>query len=159
MAEIAAVTAVASLASLAGAGMSAAGQYEKGAGNAAADEYQAARLERSAEIGRVKASQTSSQLLEKESDMAGNIQAVRAAMHGDPMSPTGQAILNTAEDRAERQRTITVGNIMDQVTQDQNDAAYERYASGIALNTGILGAGASLFSGIGGAFKGSGGGG
>lgn len=146
---------VATLSSLAGAGMSAAGQYEKGAATAAGDQYQAARLERSAEIGRVKAAQTSGQMVEKENDMLGTILAQRAAMHGDPMSPTGAAILQTAEDRADRQREITIGNIDNQADQDRLDANYERYAAGVALDMGELSAGASLLSGAGSFFSSS----
>ena len=140
--------------SIAGAGLSAATSIMKGEGESYADQYQAQRLEKAAEIGRVQAVQTSAQMTQKENQMLGNIDAVRAAAHDDPTSPTGAAIRNTAEDMATTQKTITVDNILEQVQQDESDAAYERTASQYAMTGGILGAGASLLGGLGGAFKG-----
>jgi hypothetical protein len=140
--------------SLVGAGLSAYSAYEKGAASAYADEYQAQRLEKSAQVGRVKAVQTSAQMTERLNDTLGNIDAVRAAAHDDPTSPTGAAIRDTAEARGVRAKTITVDNILEQAQQDEADAAYERGAAKYAMMGGEIGAGASLFSGLSSFFKG-----
>jgi hypothetical protein len=141
--------------SIAGIGLSAFGALEKGAATQAADQYQAEKLERAAAIGRVQAAQTSAQMTEKLNNTLGNIDAVRAAAHDDPTSPTGAAIRDLTEDRGNRAKSITVDNILEQVDQDTADAAYERSAGQYALLGGGLGAGADIFKGLGSVFKGS----
>lgn len=148
---------VAAAASLAGVGLSAFSSYEKGVGEQSADEYKAQSLARAAEVGKVKAVQTSAQMTEKLNDTLGNIDAVRAAAHDDPTSPTGNAIRDLAEQRGIRAKTITVDNILEQVDQDTADAAYERSAGQYALLGGELSAGATVLGGLGKAFAGGGG--
>lgn len=140
--------------SMMGAGLSAFSSIEKGMGSSVADQYQAERLERAAQVGRVQAAQTGAQLTQRENDMLGNIDAVRAAAHDDPTSPTGAAIRDTAENRLTTQKTITVDNILEQVDEDESDAAYERSAAKYAMTGGIVGGAASLLGGLGSAFKG-----
>lgn len=132
-----------------GLGLSAASSITKGIGQSNADEFQAQKLEREAQYGRVKAAQTGAQLTEHLNMQLGNIDAVRAAMHADPTSPTGTAIRDWQEEVGTRQRTIAVDNIMEQVAEDESSAAYERSAAKYALTGGVLGAVGSLVSGIG----------
>jgi hypothetical protein len=140
--------------SMASAGLSAYGTIEKGKGEQAADEYKAESLERAANFGRTKAAQTGAQYTEQLNNTLGNIDAIRAAAHADPSSPTGAAIRDTAEYQGDRQKSITVDNILEQADQDTADAAYLRSAGKYALMTsdisaaaGVLGAGgSSLFN-------------
>lgn len=133
-----------SILSLASAGLSAYGTALKGQGENAADEYKAESLERSAEVGKTKAAQTNAQMSEQENSMLGNIDAVRAAAHADPTSPTGAAIRDTAEYQAGRQKSITVDNILEQADQDTADAAYLRSAGKYALMTSDIAAAAGV---------------
>ena len=83
--------------SLAGIGLSAYSSVLKGQGEAAGAEYKAEALTRAARVGQVKAAQTGAQMTEHENMMLGNIDAVRAAAHDDPTSPTGTAIRDLTE--------------------------------------------------------------
>jgi hypothetical protein len=129
-------------------GLNAYGSYMKGAGTKAADEYKAASLERSASYGRLKAAETSGQLLEHENETLGNIDAIRAAAHTDPSSPTGAAVKDTQEYLGNRARSIAVLNIQAQTDQEEADADYLRKAGKFAMGMGELGAAASIFSGV-----------
>jgi len=135
--------------SMAGVGLSMGSQLLKGIGGFEADKYQSERLERAAEIGRLKATQTSAQMTERLNTTLGNIDAIRAAAHTDPTSPTGVAVREYQEKLGERARDITVGNIEAQVAQDEADAAYFRHAGSIALLGGGIGAGAVGLKGFG----------
>jgi hypothetical protein len=135
--------------SLASAGLSAYGSIVKGQGEQAADEYKAQSLERAAESGKVKATQASGMYTENLNRTLGNIDAVRAAAHDDPTSPTGAAIRDTAEYQGERQKTITVDNILEQAERDAADAAYMRSAGKYALLSGKIGAGANILNALG----------
>jgi hypothetical protein len=146
---MAAAAPIAAIASIGAMGLSAYGSYEKGKGEQAADEYKAQSLERAAEVGRVKAAQTGAQMTEKLNQTLGNIDAVRAAAHDDPTSPTGAAIRDLTEARGERAKSITVDNILEQVDQDTADAAYMRTAGQYALLSGEVGAGGTVLGGIG----------
>ena len=130
--------------SIASAGLSAYSTVLEGEGTQAADEYQAESLERAANVGKVKAAQTGAQMTESLNNTLGNIDAVRAAAHTDLSSPTGAAIYNTAEYQGNRQKTITVDNILEQANQDTSDAAYLRAAGSYALQTSEVGAAASF---------------
>lgn len=139
----------ASTLSMASVGLSAGGAILKGIGGFEADKYQSEKLERAAEFGRVKATQTSAQLTERLNNTLGNIDAIRAAGHNDPTSPTGVAVREYAEAQGERQRTISVDNILQQSAQDEADAAYMRHAGSIALLAGGVGGAAALTKGFG----------
>jgi hypothetical protein len=130
--------------SIASAGLSAYSTVLKGEGTQAADEYQAESLTRAANVGTTKAAQTGAQLTQRLNNTLGNIDAVRAAMHTDPSSPTGAAIRDTAESYGDTQKAITVDNILEQSNQDTSDAAYLRAAGAYALQTSEVGAAASF---------------
>lgn len=135
--------------SIASAGLSAYSTVLKGEGTQAADEYQAASLERAANVGKVKAEQTAGQMTEQLNNTLGRIDAVRAAAHADPTSPTGAAIRDTAEYQGGRQETITVDNILEQSNRDTADAAYLRAAGKYALQTSYVGAAAGFLGAAG----------
>jgi hypothetical protein len=135
--------------SLAGHGFQAFGSVAKGMGTKAADDFQAARLNRAAEYGKLAADQTYGQMTEKLNTTLGNIDAVRAAAHDDPTSPTGVAFRDRQEYLGERERGIKVGSILAQARDDEASAAYLRSAGKNALMMGYLGTGASLGKGIG----------
>jgi hypothetical protein len=144
---------VAAGASIASTGFQAAGDYTKAAGASAADQYQADRLEVAARYGRLKAEQTGGQLTEQLNMTLSNIDAVRAAAHNDPTSPSGEAFRNYQETVGERQIGINVDNILAQSKQNEADAAYYRSASSAALLQGDFAVGADIFKGIAGALK------
>ena len=137
--------------SIMGAGLSAFSGIEKASGQKQADEYQAEHLDRAAEYGRLKATQTSAQMTQRLNQTLGNIDVIRAAAHTDPTSPTGAAYRDYQEGIGETQRTITVQNILAQSQQQESDAAYLRSAGNSALLAGEIGAGGSLLGSIGGA--------
>lgn len=145
MAAAAAAPAVLSLASV---GFSAAGSVMRGQGQNAADQYQAARMERAAEFGRVKADQTYGTMTEQLNRTLGEIQAVRAAAHTDPTSPTGVAIHDYDENLGNRQIRTQTANILEQAQQNEQDAAYLRDAGHYALMQGNIGAAGSIFKGL-----------
>lgn len=148
------VTAVPAALSIASAGFSAAGSIMKGQGTAAADEYQAQRLEKQAEIGRVKAAETSAAMGEQLNMALGNVAVTRAAMKTDPSSPTTAAILDHNARVGDRQISTTVSNINRQAAQDESDAEYMRYAGDQALTNGYLGAAAGLVGNLAGGMTG-----
>jgi hypothetical protein len=139
--------------SIASAGLSAFGAYEKGAGTAAADTYEAELAQRAGEYGQLKAVQTNAQSVRNLSITLGHIDAVRAAAHTDPTSPTGMAVRGAVEQTETEQKNIKVDSIMAQAQEDEANAAYLRSASSNALLMGDIGAGATLLGGVAGAFK------
>lgn len=136
---------IALISTLATAGSSIAG----GMGTKAADDYQSERLQRAAEYGRVQAMQTSASGTEKLNNTLGNIEAVRAAGHTDPSSPTGAAIYDRTEYLGTRDINTRVDNIMAQVNQEGADSAYLQKAGSFAMTMGIIGAGAGIGKSIG----------
>jgi hypothetical protein len=136
-------------ASIAGAGLSAYSQVLAAKGVAAGDNYKAASLENAAARGRVAAVQTGASATERLAADLGNIDAVRAAAHADPTSPTSAAVRDLNETLGITNKTIAVDNIMAQSAQEGSDAAYLRSASKYALLAGELGAGATLLGGVG----------
>jgi hypothetical protein len=139
----------ASVLSLASMGLTAASDIEKGQGTAAADEYKAATLDRSAQYGELKATQTNAQLTRNLVISLGNIDAVRAAARTDPTSPTGVAVRDYVEQTATERKNIQVDSIMAQAQEDEANAAYLRDASKKALLGGELGAAGDILKGIG----------
>lgn len=134
---------------LAGAGLNAAGDYEKGVGAKAADNMRAAQLEEQAQYGRMAADETNANLLDKLNLTLGNIDAVRAASHADPSSPTGAAIRDRTEMLGDQERQIRVGNINAQVSEDDASAAYLKQAGSFAMMQGELAAGGDIFGAVG----------
>lgn len=120
----------------------------KAEGAAAADEWQAAKLENAAKYGELKAVQTGAQMSRSLNTTLGNIEAVRAAARADPNSPTGAAILDEQEAIGTDQRQTVVGSILAQANQDRADAKYYRSAADRALFAGYIDAGAGIAKGI-----------
>ena len=84
----------------------------------------------------------------------GNIDAVRAASHDNPTSPTGAAVRDFTEQVGTEQKDIKVDSIMAQAQMDEANAAFLRSASTTALLSGGIGASASIFQGLAGYMKG-----
>jgi hypothetical protein len=159
--------------SLASTGFTAEGDILKGKsaqlqaqGVSAADTFKAEQLERAAEYGDLKAAQTAGQMTRNLNVTLGNIDAIRAAAHNDPTSPTGAAYRGMVEEVGGEQKEITVSSILAQSQEDVASAAYLRQASGRALLAGDIGqatagiaATADILKGIAGAFGSTSGGG
>ena len=155
----------------AGFGLAASSEKAKGIelqaeGVNAGNQFQAAELDRAAEYGDLKAVQTGAQMTQKLNMTLGNIDAIRAASHTDPTSPTGAAFRDAQEDIGITQKTITVDNILAQSRKQEAEAAYLRVAGANALLAGKVGANAARLGGyadffgkLAGAGGGSGGGG
>jgi hypothetical protein len=94
--------------SIAGAGVGAYAQILSSQGTAAGMNYKAASLENAAARGRVAALQTGASASERLAADLGNIDAVRAAAHVDPTSPTGAAIRDLHESLGLTQKSIAV---------------------------------------------------
>ena len=139
--------------SLAAVGLTAAGTISKGFGTKAADDYQAARLDRAAQYGELAAAQTGAQMTERLVHTLGTIDTMTAAGHVDPTSPTTAAVRDFAEYQGTRAKTITVDNLLEDARQKESDAAYLREAGSFALGTSFLSAGAQVAAGLGNAFK------
>lgn len=120
----------------------------KAQGTATADQYQADKLEKSAQYGELKADQTNAQMTRNLNNVLGNIDAIRAAANTDPTSPTGAAVRDNQEAIGENQRSITVNSIRAQALQDKSDAAFYRQASSDAMLSGEIGAAAGVFGSI-----------
>lgn len=138
--------------SIASVGLSALGTMTKAKGEKAGDEFQAEELDRAAKYGELKAIQTGTQMTQRLNQTLGNIDAIRAASHDDPTSPSGNAYRDYQEDIGVTQRETAVGNILAQSRQQEADAAYLRTAGSRALLAGQLGAGGQILGGIGSAF-------
>jgi hypothetical protein len=136
----------ASSGSMASAGLGAVATMMQAQGTADADNYQAQRLDQAAQYGELKAVQTSGQMTRSLNTTLGNIDAVRAAVHADPNSPTGAAFRDNQENLGTEQIGIAVGNINAQTAQQKSDAAYYRSAANNALTSGYIKAGAGLLS-------------
>lgn len=136
--------AAAGAASLASAGLSAYSTMLKAEGVAAADEFQAQKLDTASKYGELKAVQTGGQMTRSINRTLGNIDAVRAAANTDPNSPTGVAIRDNQAAIGAEQRDITVNSILQQSRQDTADAKYYRSAADRALVAGEVSAGAGL---------------
>jgi hypothetical protein len=141
--------ALASIFSVAGLGFGAFSEVLKGQGTQAADEYRAATLENAAARGRAAAVETGAQYSNKLASQLANIDAIRAAAHADPTSPTGAAVRDWTEELGNTKKAIDVDNIIAQSQQEESDAAYLRKAGKAALMSGYLGAGSDILKGIG----------
>jgi hypothetical protein len=134
--------------SLASAGLGAVATMMQASGTADADNYQAQRLDTAAQYGEVKAKQTGAEMTRSLNTTLGNIDAVRAAAHADPNSPTGAAFRDNQQALGSNQISIAVGNIDADVAQKRSDAAYYRSASSNALLSGGIGAAAGLLKAV-----------
>src|ERR1700675_3898039 len=105
--------------SLASIGFSAASSIMQGEGTASADTYKAEQLDRAAQYGELKPTQTKRQMTANLAITLGNIDAVRAAAKTDPTSPTGAAVRDFTEQVGTEQKNIKVDSIMAQEQEDE----------------------------------------
>lgn len=141
---------VVAAAAIGGLALDAGSSIVKGHGEAAGQEFMAARDRRAAEIGRLKADQTDVQLREELNTTLGNIDVMRAAANADPLSPTSLAVKDEERRISDRQRLIKVGSIRAQAAEDEASAAYRKTAAKYALFGGYVGGASKLAKGIGG---------
>ena len=139
--------------SLAATGFKMLGDYTTSRAAAGADVYQSELLEQQAEFGRLKATQTNAQMTRNLAISLGHLDAVRAAGHTDPTSPTGAAVRGEIEAQGEMRKDITVENILQQTRMDEANAAYLRTQAGNALTSGKIAMLGDLFSAGAGAMK------
>jgi hypothetical protein len=139
--------------SLASVGLSAYSSILGGEATSSADQYKAEQLDRAAQYGDLKATQTNAQMTRNLSITLGNIDAVRAAARTDPTSPTGAAVRDYAESTGTEQKNIQVDSIMAQAQEDEANAAYLRNASSTALLSGDIGAASAGLKGLAGTFS------
>ena len=130
--------------SIAAAGAKVGGDILGGIGTSNADTFKAEQLDQAAQYGELKATQTSGQMTRNLSITLGNIDAVRAAAHTDPTSPTGAAVRDYADQVGTEQKDTKVNSIMQQARTDEANAAYMRSASSTALLSGGVKAGGDL---------------
>jgi hypothetical protein len=147
----------ASISSIASLAFGAAGSLAKGFGTQAADEFQADRATRAAELGRTQAALTDVTYRENLNTTLGNIDAIRAAAHIDPTSPTTAALRDYNTMISDRQRMAAVGSLRQQAAEDEAGAAYLRKAGWYAVNMGLLEAGTKVAGGVAMGFGGPGG--
>ena len=145
-------TAAASGLSIGAAGLKGYGDILSSQGIAAGDTFKAQLLEQNAQRGQVAAVQTGAALSQRLAQTLGNIDAMRAAAHTDPTSPTTAAYREAQEERGLSQKAIAVDQILAQSRQEQEEAAYLHSASKTALMSGYIGAGADIFGAVGKAF-------
>jgi hypothetical protein len=119
-----------------------------------ANTFQSEELERQAQYKGLEASQANAQLIRNLGITLGNIDAVRAASHDSPTSPTGAAVRDYTEMVGTEQKNIKVDSIMAQAQMDEANAAYLRTASTTALLSGGISAGGGILQGIAGYMKG-----
>jgi hypothetical protein len=139
--------------SLAATGFKMYGDYLSSRGTAAGDVFKAQELEQQAQYGELKATQTNAQLTRNLAITLGHVDAVRAAAHTDPTSPTGAAVRGEMEEVGTEKKGIAVENIMNQVRMDEANAAYLRSAASNALLAGDISMAGDLFGGAAGAVK------
>jgi hypothetical protein len=136
--------------SLAATGFKMYGDYLESRGVAAGEKFKAAELEQQAQYGELKAVQTNAQMTRNLAITLGHIDAVRAAAHTDPTSPTGAAVRGTIEEAGTERKDITVENILQQSRMDEANAAYLRDSATKALFAGNVQMLGDLFAGLGG---------
>jgi hypothetical protein len=133
--------------SLLALGLSAFADVEKGAGQQAADNFQADRATEAAKFGRLQADLADTTAHEKLNVQLGNIDAIRAAAHIDPTSPTTAAVEQWQTEISERQRLATSGTLRAQAATDDASAAYLRKLGSYAQQQGYLNAGIDILGG------------
>jgi hypothetical protein len=140
--------AIAPIMGLAASGFSAMGSMQAAGGQAAADQYQAQLLEREAQYGQLAATQTNATMTRELSSTLARVDAIRAASHTNPASPTGAEVRGQTEFLGNEAKETRVGNILAQSQMDESQAAYERYAASRAMMAGQVGAAGDIFGGL-----------
>jgi hypothetical protein len=148
MGDKGAQSAGASGSSLASTGFKVYGDITSAQGKAAGARYRATTLLEAAQRARVSAAQTGASESEQLTQTLGNIDAHRAAAHGDPTSPMAAAYRDSQEDLGLTKKTIDVDNIQQQARQDESDAAYLQSTAKYALLGGYVSAGSDIASSL-----------
>jgi hypothetical protein len=149
------MAAAAPIVGLAATGFSALGSFEGGSKAAQGDQFEAQNAVNAAQIGQTKAAETDTDMRRRLVSQLANITAIRASAGLDPNSPTGAAINANVQGGGDLSRTQAVENINQQVTSDQQAAAFYTSSASSALLGGELGAVGSIFGGLGGAMGGN----
>lgn len=110
--------------SIASLGLGALSSVEKGRGEAAADEFQAAKAERAAQFGKLQAGLTDTVMREQLNTTLSNIDVIRAAAKADPGSIETGFIEDYSSKISDRQRTAALLSIKSQVQEDEASAQY-----------------------------------
>jgi hypothetical protein len=134
--------------SIGSAGLKTYGDYLSSRGKAAGQTYRAQTLEANAQRARVAAVQTGAAESQQLASTLSNIDAVRAAAHGDPTSPMAAAYRDQQEDLGLTKKSIDVDNIMQQARQDDSDAAYLRSSAKYSLLGGDVAMGSDVLSAL-----------
>lgn len=130
-------------------GLSAYGAVEQGSATQASDTFQADKATQAAQIGKLQANLTDTTMTENLNKTLGNIDAVRAAAHDDPTSPTAQAVEGWQTELSNRQRLAAVGTQRAQADEDTASANYLQQAGSFAQQQGDLNAAITVASGVG----------
>jgi hypothetical protein len=129
-------------------GLAALGHISQGYATQSADEFKAQQAETAAAIGREQALSTDTTMRTRMNITLGNIEAIRAAGHVDPTSPTTAALLDRERAAGDATRMAAVGSIRMQAAEDEAAAAYLRKAGDFAVTMGYVNAGEDLLSAI-----------
>jgi hypothetical protein len=121
-------------------GLSAYSDIQKGAATQAADEFQANKANEAAKYGRLQADLNDTTYRERLNTTLGNIDAIRAAAHVDPTSPTTAAVEQWQTQISERQRLAASGTLRAQASADDASAEYLRKKGAYAQQEGYLNA-------------------
>jgi hypothetical protein len=134
--------------SLTSVGLSAYGTIMKGQGQQAADEFKAEQAEQAARFGREQADLTDVTMRERLNTTLANIDAIRAAGHVDPTSPTTAAVEDWQRTISNRQRSAAVITQKAQAASDEASAKYLREAGDFAMTQAYIGAGEKVASAV-----------
>lgn len=134
--------------SLLSLGLGAASTVMKGEGEKSADEFKAAQAEQAARFGREQADLTDVTMRERLNTTLANIDAVRAAAHTDPTSPTEQVIGDWQRTLSDRQRMAAVVSQRAQAESDDAAAKYLKQAGDFALTQSYVSAAAGVAGGV-----------
>jgi hypothetical protein len=137
--------------SLASTGFAAAGQMAQGKGQQAAANYEAGRKDLAAKFARAQAAQVDAHLSEELNTTIANINAVRAAQGGSPLSPTTQALIDNESKMSDRERKLRVNNLKAEASEAEGAANYLRYSGKVAMGAARIGALSTVLKGASGA--------
>ena len=142
--------------SLAATGFKMLGDYVSSRGEVAGKTFEAELEEQKAQYGRLKADQTNAQMTRNLAISLGHLDAIRAAGHGDPASPTNVAVRGFKEEVGTEAKGITVENILQQSRMDEAQAAYLRTQGSNILLAGDIGMAGDFFAGLSGGVQSAG---
>lgn len=120
----------------------------KGEGEKAAADFKADQAEQAARFGREQADLTDVTMRERLNSTLANIDAIRAAGHVDPTSPTTAAIEDWQRTLSNRQRTAAVVSQKAQADSDEASAKYLRQAGDFAMTQSYVSAAAGIAGGV-----------